>query len=249
MDFSKEQIVSKSFSKKWTGGWNEFEVRDFLHVLAEQIRHLKQENLLLKKDLQDRENLIKDYRDREHILKESIANAENWAQKIKQSAESHRQLVLEKAQNDSENLIESARQSLQTVYNDIADLKRLHLQFKTGLKAALQVQLDLLENDSILNPALLTTTNINNTLGSESHSNQAIESQLTEPQSEKASQPENLSNSTKSQRTAEGLSPTENLPPKENSSHPSSIPPESPIEASEISSLRESLNSLNKSFS
>ena len=154
MEFSKDNIVSKHFSKKTFGGLSEFEVRDFLHVLAEQIRHLNQENISLKKDLKERESLLSDYKDREHILKESIANAEKWAEKIKQEAQSQSQLLLEKAQNKSESLIQSARYSLQTVYNDIADLKRLQLQFKTGLKAALQVQLELLEQDSVFNPNL-----------------------------------------------------------------------------------------------
>ena len=152
MELSKDNIVSKHFSKKTFGGLSEFEVRDFLHVLAEQIRHLSQENISLKKDLKGKEDLVADYRDREHILKESIANAEKWAEKIKKEAENQSQLVLEKAQNKSESLIQSARHSLQTVYSDIADLKRLQLQFKTGLKAALQVQLELLEQGSPFEP-------------------------------------------------------------------------------------------------
>ena len=228
MDFSKEQIVSKNFSKKWMGGWNEVEVQDFLHVLAEQIRHLKQENLLLKKDLQDRERLIKDYRDREHILKESITNAENWAQKIKQEAESHRQLVLEKAQNDSESLIESARHSLQSVYSDIADLKRLQLQFKTGLKAALQVQLDLLEDDSVFNPSLLADVDVKkNILDSENNKTQPenLSKPLTDSKTKASASPESVKDSSE---TAENQIPEDN---------------------SEINSLRESLNSLNKNFS
>ena len=238
MGFSKEQIVSKRFSKKWTRGLSEFEVRDFLHVLAEQIRQLNQENLLLKKDLQDRERLIKDYRDREHILKESIANAENWAQKIKQDAESHRQLVLEKAQSDSENLIESARQSLQTVYNDIADLKRLQLQFKSGLKVALQVQLDLLENDTVFNPGLLTDVD---------RKNKALSSEEPIPSIESPEEVEHLSNSLPDSNSTDSNRETE-----EKSQSPSSSPSleiKTPKEASEIHSLRESLNSLNKNFS
>ena len=153
MELSKDNIVSKHFSKKAFGGLSEFEVRDFLHVLAEQIRHLNQENISLKKDLKNKDGLLSDYKDREHILKESIANAEKWAEKIKQEAENQSKLVLEKAQSKSESLIQSARHSLQTVYSDIADLKRLQLQFKTGLKAALQVQLELLEQDSPFDPS------------------------------------------------------------------------------------------------
>ena len=49
MEFSKDSIVSKYFSKKFMGGLNEFEVRDFLHVLAEEIRHLSQKKCSPKK--------------------------------------------------------------------------------------------------------------------------------------------------------------------------------------------------------
>ena len=204
MEFSKDNIVSKHFSKKAFGGLSEFEVRDFLHVLAEQIRHLNQENISLKKDLKDKESLVSDYRDREHILKESIANAEKWAEKIKKEAENQSQLLLEKAQHKSESLIQSARQSLQTVYSDIADLKRLQLQFKTGLKAALQVQLELLEQESPFNPHF--------SIGGEP-------AQALSKQSQKPVEPED----------------------KESA--------DSRLSETELSSLKESLSSLNKSFS
>lgn len=164
MDFSKENIVSKSFSKKIVGGLSDFEVRDFLHVLAEEIYRLTQHNRALKNRIQDLENLIKDYRDREHILKESIASAEKWAEKTRKEAEKNSSLVLEKAHNKAENLIQEARHSLQNVYTDIMNLKRLHLQFKTGLKASLQVQMDLLDQDPVF------TSNTSSLSGTTSHS-------------------------------------------------------------------------------
>ena len=154
MEFSKENIVSRPFSKKFMGGLNEFEVRDFLHVLAEEIKRLSQQNILRQKQIQEQKDLIQDYRDREHILKESIASAEKWAEKIRKDAESNSSLILEKAQNKSENMIQEAGYALQTVYNDISDLKRLHLQYKTGLKAALQVQMDLLDQEPVYSPGL-----------------------------------------------------------------------------------------------
>ena len=208
MEFSKDNIVSKSFSKKTFGGLSEFEVRDFLHVLAEQIRHLTQESFSLKKKLEEKENLLSDYKDREHILKESIANAEKWAEKIKQEAQNQSQLILEKAQHKSESLIQSARQNLQTVYSDIADLKRLQLQFKTGLKAALQVQLELLEQDSIFNP------------------NSSLSSENSKPIA-KQSEPDLSDNNPP--LSAENNSPS--------------------VKETDFNSLRESLSSLDKSFS
>ena len=237
MNFSKSQIVSKPFSKKWMGGLSEFEVRDFLHVLAEQIRHLKQENLMLKKDLKEREDLIKDYRDREHILKESLANAEAWAQKIKQDAESHRQLILEKAQTDSESLIESARQSLQAVYNDIADLKRLQIQFKTGLKAALQVQLELLEKDSLFNPAVLNDFQPKEKLESQTDKPRGFDRGGGQPKEKLENQTESAPQMEFESKDAEALVPDSNSESSEQ---------EDP--SSKIHSLKLSLNALNKDF-
>ena len=154
MELSKDYIVSKSFSKKFMGGLSEFEVRDFLHVLAEEIRHLRQKNNLQKKKLEDQKNLIQDYKDREHILRESIASAEEWSRKIRKDAEKNAELTLEKAQGKANALVQEARLSLQNVYNDIADLKRLRLQFKTGLKAALQVQMELLDQEPVFSSQL-----------------------------------------------------------------------------------------------
>ncbi len=215
MEFSKDNIVSKRFSKKIVGGLSEFEVRDFLHVLAEEIRHLNKKNEMMKKQLDEQELLIKDYRDREHILKQSITSAEKWAEKIRKDAESHSALVLEKAQSKSSALVQSARHSLQSVYNDIADLKRLQLQFKTGLKAALQVQMDLLEQDPIFSP----------------HLGGDIENFLEKPSEHK--------------KSSSAIPKTEHNPPKEPLESPSA-----PLEKDqEISSLRESLSTINKNFS
>lgn len=221
MEFSKDNIVSKSFSKNWTGGLNEFEVRDFLHVLAEEIRHLSQKIALQKQEIQSQETLIKDYRDREHILKESIANAEKWSEKIRDDAEKSSHLVLEKAHNKSETLIQEARHSLQSVYNDIADLKRLQLQFKTGLKAALQVQMDLLDQENPFTASSsLSASKIDNFL-------EGKQEPLPE-ESLEASDPKKEDSSTDKEES-------------------SSEKPE--MDEGELSSLRESLSAINKNFS
>ena len=223
MEFSKDKIVSKRFSKKFIGGLDDFEVRDFLHVLAEEISHLTKKNALLEKQIQEQEELIRDYRDREHILKESIASAEKWSDKIRKDAEKNSSLILEKAHNKSEALIQEARYSLQTVYTDIMDLKRMQLQFKTGLKAALQVQMDLLEQDSIFSP------------GSSLPSPTNMESFLEEKEEfpPKPLKPLEEKNIDKKELFKQKTDSSENLKKAEK----------------EIRSLRESLKSLNKNFS
>ena len=154
MNLSKDSIASHHFSKKLMGGLDEFEVRDFLHILAEEIRHLTQLSKDQNKKLMGQEELIKDYRDREHILKQSISSAQEISDRIRRDAENQSQLILDRAQDKSDSLIQEARHSLQSVYNDIADLKRLHLQFKTSLKASLQAQLEFLEQGPLFASSL-----------------------------------------------------------------------------------------------
>ena len=154
MEWSKDSIVSRHFSKKVMGGVSEFEVRDFLHVLAEEMRHVRQLNINYKRKLAQQEEQIQDYRDREHILRQSIASAQEVADNIRRDAEKHAQVIVERAKDKSEALIQDARHSLQTVYNDIADLKRLYLQFKTSLRASLQAQMELLEEGPLFTASL-----------------------------------------------------------------------------------------------
>ena len=154
MEFSRDSIVSKHFSRKMFGGFNKFEVRDFLHILAEEMRHLNQ---LVEKQTQrikELEEQIQDYRDREHILKRSIVSAQEIADKIQKDTEQKSQLIIARANDKSEFLIRQARGSLQSVYNDIASLKRLHLQFRSNLKASLQSQMDLLEQTPLFSLSL-----------------------------------------------------------------------------------------------
>ena len=153
MEWSKDSIVSRRFSKK-VMGISEFEVRDFLHVLAEEARHLKQLNLNQKKKLAEQAGQIQDYKDREHILRQSIASAQEVADNIRRDAENHAQAIVGRANDKSEALVQEARHSLQTVYSDIADLKRLYLQFKTSLRASLQAQMELLDQGPLFSAPL-----------------------------------------------------------------------------------------------
>lgn len=230
MEFSKDKIISRRFSKKFMGGLDDFEVRDFLHVLAEEISHLTKKNALLEKQIQEQEDLIRDYRDREHILKESIASAEKWSDKIRKDAEKNSSLILEKAHSKSEALIQEARHSLQTVYTDIMDLKRMQLQFKTGLKAALQVQMDLLEQDPIFSPgaSLPSPTNMEGFL--EEKNKFSKEKEEASPKPFKSAEEKNTDKKKFSKPKRDS---SENLKKAEK----------------EIRSLRESLKSLNKNFS
>ena len=149
MSFSKDAITSRHFSKQMFGGLNEFEVRDFLHVLAEEIRHLSQMAQNQKEKIRELEAQVADHRDREHILKRSIVSAQEVAEKIQKDTETQSQMIIQRANEKSASLIKEARESLQSVYTDITGLRRLHVQFKNSLKANLKSQLEFLEESPL----------------------------------------------------------------------------------------------------
>lgn len=266
MGLSKDSIISRHFSKKILGGLDEFEVRDFLHVLAEEIRHLNQLAKNQDEKLAEQQGVIQDYKDREHILKSSIASAQSVANMIKKEASEKGQLIVDKAQCQSESLIGNARHSLQTVYNDIADLKRLHLQFKTGLKASLQAQLELVEQTPLFSGQLfqnetsfledqsseidkLDSQNENHVKNQDHSFIQNFESNQDQDQNPEPNQDHNQENS-RPNKTRESNSQTENNFKAESSQQDLLKTRHSPISTQDsLNSLKQSLESLDKDFS
>ena len=130
VELSKSQIVSHHFSKKAFGGLNEFEVRDYLNVLSEEILRLRELALYQEKQIKEQKELIEEGRDREQILKESITVVQKVTEKIRKDAETQSEMILQSAHNKKELIIKEARESLQNIYDDIASLKRFYIQFK-----------------------------------------------------------------------------------------------------------------------
>ena len=155
MDFSKSSIVSHHFSKKAFGGLNEFEVRDYLNVLAEEILRLQEQTLQQERQIREQKETIEDCRDREQILKESITVVQKITEKIRKDAETQSEMILQSAHDKKDLIIREARESLQSIYDDIAELKRFYIQFKTNLTASIKAHLEMLEKDSPVFSSLL----------------------------------------------------------------------------------------------
>lgn len=158
MDFSKSNIVSHHFSKKLFGGLNEFEVRDYLNVLAEEILRLQEQTLQHERQIREQKETIEDCRDREQILKESITVVQKITEKIRKDAETQSEMILQSAHDKKDLIIREARESLQSIYDDIAGLKRFYIQFKTNLTASIKAHLEMLEKDSPVFSSLLESS-------------------------------------------------------------------------------------------
>ena len=240
MELSKSDIAEKHFSKKVFGGLDEFEVRDFLQALAEEVRHLRQLVENQKQQIQDQEERIQEYRDREHILKRSIVSAQEIADKIQKDTEEKSRMIISAANEKSEALVRQARDSLQSVYNDIAGLKRLHLQFKSGLKASLQSQLELLDQTPLFSPSLPEGAD-----GGKLSSKQATDESLKS----KAEDEESLAGP-QSPSSEDSVTGEEDSKPESDAEEHASVsdPEDGEESADSLETLKQSLQSLEKDF-
>lgn len=228
MDFSKKDIVSHHFSKAFRG-LNEFEVRDYLSVLAEEIQRLQQLNEQQEEQLEEQSEMIEESRAREHILKESITVVQKITEKMRKDAENQSEMILQSARNDKERIIKEARESLQDVYEDITSLKRLYIQFKTSLTASVKAHLELLEQDSFISSSLL-----------ESSSSEAIAKE-----EEAGSQ----NNPLPTVEAKAPLEPAESFSKgQEYATEPKENPPSKEANSKEESSISKSLKSLSEEF-
>ena len=233
MDFSKKDIVSRHFSKTFRG-LNEFEVRDYLSVLAEEIQRFQQLCLQQKEQIEDQSEMIEESRAREHILKESITVVQKITEKMRKDAESQSEMILQSARDNKERIIKEARESLQGVYEDIASLKRLYIQFKTSLTASVKAHLELLEQDSFISSSLLESSS-SETVAEDGE--EASDDQYNPPPTVEAKTPLEPAESFPTGK-ADATGTPENAPPKE------AVAPEE--ESS--SSIAKSLKSLSEEF-
>lgn len=194
MDFSKQSIVSRHFSKKTFGGLDEFEVRDYLNVLADEIQRFKEITFNQEKQIEEQKRTIEESRDREYIIKESIAVVQRVTEKIRKDAETQSETMLQNARNKKQLLLKEAKDSLQGIYDDIAGLKRLYIQFKASLTASVQAHLDLLKQDTIIPSSFLESSDPTSEEepNGEFSLNKEIDERMSLTQSEDSEQKENL---------------------------------------------------------
>ena len=246
MELSKSDIAEKHFSKKVFGGLDEFEVRDFLQALAEEVRHLRQLVENQKQQIQDRDERIQEYRDREHILKRSIVSAQEIADKIQKDTEEKSRMIISAANEKSESLVRQARDSLQSVYNDIAGLKRLHLQFKSGLKASLQSQLELLDQTPLFSPSLPESAD-GGKLSSKQASDESLKSDESKPEDEESLSSASTQPLSSKEDSVAGEEDSKRESDAEERSS-ASDDPEDGESADSLETLKQSLQSLEKDF-
>ena len=122
MNLTPLDIQKQTFSRTFKG-YNQDEVRAYLHLIAEEIERLvrdvdrlARENAMLREDLDD-------HSQRERILKDTLLSAQKVSEDVRATARKEAELIVKDAELLSERLISQAMTRVADLERSIQDLK------------------------------------------------------------------------------------------------------------------------------
>ena len=122
MNLTPLDIQKQTFSRSFKG-YNQDEVRAYLHLMAEELERvvrdvdrLSRENAMLREDLHD-------HSQREQILKDTLLSAQKVSEEVRANARKEGELIVKDAELLSERLIGHAMSRVADLEKAIQDLK------------------------------------------------------------------------------------------------------------------------------
>jgi cell division initiation protein len=132
------EIQKQTFSRA-IKGFDQDEVRAYLHLVAEEIERLVRENdrfsretAMLREDLEDHSN-------RERILKDTLLSAQKVAEDLTANARKEAELIVKDAELLSERLISQAMQRVADLERGIVELKLERRSLRNKLQGTLDI--------------------------------------------------------------------------------------------------------------
>ena len=141
------EIQKQIFARKLKG-FDPYEVRAYLQMVAEEIEilirdvdRLSRENLMLREDLDD-------HNQRERILKDTLLSAQKVSEDVKMNARKEAELIVKDAELLSERLVSQAMSRVADLEKTIQDLKVERRSARNKLQAAIDTVQHLLMLDA-----------------------------------------------------------------------------------------------------
>jgi cell division initiation protein len=151
MKISPMDIQRQAFARRFRG-FDEDEVRTYLHIVAEEVAALQRERDLLDARAKDLLALIEEHRERETILKNTLLTAQKVSEDIKEAAQKHAQGIVKEAELQADRLVELAQSRAHEMERGILDLRTHRTALRTDIRAfinRLTTVLDLQEETEL----------------------------------------------------------------------------------------------------
>ena len=158
MNLTPLDIQKQTFTRSFKG-YNNDEVRAYLHLIAEEIERLvrdvdrlARENAMLREDLED-------HSQRERILKDTLLSAQKVSEDVRATARKEAELIVKDAELLSERLIGQAMDRVAELERSIQDLKVQRKATRNKLQGTLDTvqQLLMLDAEEEANDHPITT--------------------------------------------------------------------------------------------
>lgn len=153
MKYFPKEIAAKIFDRKMMG-FDPEQVEDYLVAIAAQMEAILQENTYLKSTLKEKELDLLHYKDKEQLLQQTMTQATQTTEKMRQDADRDGKLIVNEAHQKAELIVKEAKDSLRKMYQEISELKKSKMQFEANLKAMAQAHLSLLDQGETFMPKM-----------------------------------------------------------------------------------------------
>ncbi|HEX7709078.1 MAG TPA: DivIVA domain-containing protein [Thermoanaerobaculia bacterium] len=116
------EIQKQTFARSFKG-YDQDEVRAYLHAVAEEIEGLVRDNDRLSREVAMLRDELQDHSNRERILKDTLLSAQKVAEDLTSSARKEAELIVKDAELLAERVISQSMQRVGDLERAISDLK------------------------------------------------------------------------------------------------------------------------------
>ena len=121
-DLTPLEIQKQTFSRT-IKGYNQDEVRAYLHLVAEEIERLVRENDRLSREVAVLRDDLEDHSNRERILKDTLLSAQKVAEDLTTNARKEAELIVKDSELLADRLMSQAMGRVADLEKAIGDLK------------------------------------------------------------------------------------------------------------------------------
>jgi len=157
-DLTPLEIQKQTFSRT-IKGYNQDEVRAYLHLVAEEIERLVRDNDRLSREVAVLRDDLEDHSNRERILKDTLLSAQKVAEDLTTNARKEAELIVKDSELLADRLMSQAMQRVADLERAIGDLKVERRAARNKLQSTLDTiqQMIILDAEEEANEMPLTS--------------------------------------------------------------------------------------------
>lgn len=140
-------IDNKTFKKTKIGGYDINEVEEFLVMVMEDYEKLYKENAELREKVTKSQENISYYKSVEEGIKQTIENAQETAENIKQVALHDAENIRAQAELEAKNNLEDLKLEIKKKEVELEDKRKQMQIYKIRVSSMLEAQLKILNED------------------------------------------------------------------------------------------------------